>query len=335
MSDTTLNRFLATGTTTQRLAFTPSPPTPASGPTPEYLWWDLTLQALYAWDAGSVAWVAVGAGGSGTVTHTGALTSGKAIIGNGTADITVSAATGVAHLSSGALTGSNVDLTSEVTGRLPLANIAQGTALSVLGVTGNATADEASIVAASDGQVVRRSGTAVAFGAVNLASANAVTGALPTTNLGTGAVVQVVNTETGAVSTGTTTIPLDDTIPQNTEGTEFMTLAITPKSATNKLRIDVTAVYACSQLQTFVGVALFQDSTANALAAVIQEVFVADGNVTATFAHFMTSGTTSATTFKVRIGANGASTITFNGRVAGRLYGGVMASSITITEIAV
>ncbi len=114
-----------------------------------------------------------------------------------------------------------------------------------------------------------------------------------------------------------------------------MTLAITPKSATNKLRIDVTAVYACSQLQTFVGVALFQDSTANALAAVIQEVFAADGNVTATFAHFMTSGTTSATTFKVRIGANGASTITFNGRVAGRLYGGVMASSITITEIAV
>ncbi len=149
-----------------------------------------------------------------------------------------------------------------------------------------------------------------------------------------GVVVQVVQTETGAVATGTALIPLDDTIPQNTEGTQFMSLAITPTNASNKLRIDVTAVFACSVLQTFIGVALFQDSTANALAAVIQEVFVADGNVTATFSHYMTAGTTNATTFKVRIGANGgASTITFNGRVAGRLYGGAMASSITITEI--
>jgi hypothetical protein len=76
-----------------------------------------------------------------------------------------------------------VSLVTDVTGDLPFANLAQGSALSVLGVTGNATADNASIVAASDGQVVRRSGTAVGFGAVNLASANAVTGVLPIGNL--------------------------------------------------------------------------------------------------------------------------------------------------------
>ncbi len=58
-------------------------------------------------------------GGTGTVTNTGTLTSGKAIIGNGTVDVTVSAASGVAHLASGALTGSNVLLASEVTGVLP------------------------------------------------------------------------------------------------------------------------------------------------------------------------------------------------------------------------
>lgn len=90
MADSTLNSFLATGTTTQRLAFTPSPPTPASGPTPEYVWWDTTLQALYAWNAGTAAWVAAGGGGSGTVTHTaGALTAGQLIVGNGAADIKV------------------------------------------------------------------------------------------------------------------------------------------------------------------------------------------------------------------------------------------------------
>ena len=49
--------------------------------------------------------------------------------------------------------------------------------------------------------------------------------------------VQAAHTQSGAVQTGTTTIPYDDTIPQNTEGTEFFTQAITPTSATNKLLI--------------------------------------------------------------------------------------------------
>jgi hypothetical protein len=49
--------------------------------------------------------------------------------------------------------------------------------------------------------------------------------------------------------------------------------------------------------------------------------------------HYMTAGTTSATTFKVRGGVN-AGTLTFNGEVGARLFGGVCASSITVTEIA-
>lgn len=64
------------------------------------------------------------------VTHTGALTAGKAVIGNGGSDITVSAATGVAHLASGTLSGSNVNLASEVTGNLSHTHLNSGTGAS-------------------------------------------------------------------------------------------------------------------------------------------------------------------------------------------------------------
>ena len=50
--------------------------------------------------------------------------------------------------------------------------------------------------------------------------------------LALGTVVQVVSTGFSAVATGATILPGDDTIPQITEGVEFMTQAITPKSTT-------------------------------------------------------------------------------------------------------
>ena len=77
-------------------------------------------------------------------------------------------------------------ITPATSSRLGFSNLAQGSALSVLGVTGNTGADNASIAAGTDNQVLRRSGTSVAFGAVNLASSDAVTGTLPVTNGGTG-----------------------------------------------------------------------------------------------------------------------------------------------------
>ena len=144
--------------------------------------------------------------------------------------------------------------------------------------------------------------------------------------------VQIANTQTGAVATGTTVIPFDDTIPQNTEGDEYMTLAITPKSASNILYIDVTVQIAYS-VAAWLAVALFQDSTANALAAIVGYQTTAGGALTQTFRHKMTAGTTSATTLKVRAGGQVAGTTTFNGQNTGRIYGGVMASSITIAEV--
>jgi hypothetical protein len=84
-------------------------------------------------------------------------------------------------------------ITPAISARLGFANLAQGSALSVLGVTGNATADVASIAAGTDHQVLRRSGTSLAFGAVNLAQSTAITGTLPVGNGGTGATTLTAN----------------------------------------------------------------------------------------------------------------------------------------------
>lgn len=143
--------------------------------------------------------------------------------------------------------------------------------------------------------------------------------------------IQHVSTQTGAVATGTTTIPIDDTIPQNTEGDQYMSLAITPTSATNKLVIDVVVNMSTSGGVATAVAALFQDSTVGALAAV--GVALLDNRIIQLkYSHVMTAGTTSATTFKVRAGSSAAGTTTFNGAASARLLGGVIASSINIYE---
>ena len=146
-----------------------------------------------------------------------------------------------------------------------------------------------------------------------------------------GAVIQVANYQTGAVATGTTTIPLDDTIPTSSEGTQFMTLSITPKSSTNKLKITVVFNFAINGAITGV-VTLLKNSDVAAIAAMSQTVGSGNANGT-TFTHYMTAGTTDAITFNVRAGPVTAATMTFNGRVGARDFGGVLASSITIEEI--
>jgi hypothetical protein len=151
---------------------------------------------------------------------------------------------------------------------------------------------------------------------------------------GGGTTLQTVFFETGALATGTTTIPFDDTIPQQTEGDQYMSLAITPKSATSKLLIDVVFMCATSTgSASAIAVVIFQDATANALAVGWVGSPTPGTALSLSFRHTMTSGTTSSTTFKVRAGGAAAGTTTFNGANSGRFFGGTMASSIVIREV--
>lgn len=166
---------------------------------------------------------------------------------------------------------------------------------------------------------------------------NGVTSAIQTqiSAIQTSRIIQVVNSQSGAVATGNTAMPQDDTIPQNTEGDEYITCTITPSSATNVLLIQVV-LNVCATGQTLFSIALFQDSTANALTATAG--FIGSVNntpIACPLNYYMVAGTTSATTFKIRAGSSAGATLTVNGSDGGRWFGGVMNSSITISEIKV
>jgi hypothetical protein len=156
------------------------------------------------------------------------------------------------------------------------------------------------------------------------------------TSLRAGQTVQTVHTQTGAVATGTTAIPFDDTIPQITEGDEYMTLAITPTNSSNKLIIEAVLNVAQSVAADPVVVALFQDTTANALAvAWAGKSNLANSSEGIFLRHEMTANIDVETTLRIRAGNNTGATTTFNGSSGARKYGGVFASSIRISEVKV
>lgn len=150
-------------------------------------------------------------------------------------------------------------------------------------------------------------------------------------NIADGSVKNVVEFETGAFASGTTIIPADNTIPQITEGDQYMSQVFVPTNVNNKLRIDI--VFFGDPPNTDLAVALFQDATANAL-AVVNTMPASGYLVTITFSHYMKAGTTSLTTFKVRAGCGFAGTTYFNGYSTGvQRYNGSAASSIRVEEI--
>lgn len=136
----------------------------------------------------------------------------------------------------------------------------------------------------------------------------------------------LVNTATTAV------IPVDDTIPQNTEGTEIMSVSITPKTTTNKLRVRFEGNAAASAADNIV-VAVFVNSNANASAV---------SRVTSSAANFscqlvmeaeFVPGATTAQTIHIRVGTGSGSSLAFNGSSSGRIFGGAARTTLVVEEV--
>lgn len=152
-----------------------------------------------------------------------------------------------------------------------------------------------------------------------------------------GSVIQTKNVITGAlVNAGTGTYTINDTAPTTSNGNAVaaLDLAITPNNASNMLQINVIVQMSHSGSGQLV-LALHQDANANAIRTAIMRSETVDKIYELTLTHYVAAGTTSATTFKVRIGCDNAGTSYLNGISNVRVFGGTLSSAMTIKEIKV
>jgi hypothetical protein len=148
-----------------------------------------------------------------------------------------------------------------------------------------------------------------------------------------GVAIQQVTANFEAASTSTATIPYDDTIPQDDEGTELMQVSFTPRSATSKLRVQAIITAALSTSDDLIA-ALFMAGENNAIAATAQGG-AADKMRNIVLTAEFPANTTTEIVFSVRAGGSAASTLTHNGVSGVRKFSAaVTKSSITVEEYA-
>lgn len=151
-------------------------------------------------------------------------------------------------------------------------------------------------------------------------------------------IVEQVYAEDTTYTSSATAIPTDNTIPQNTEGKEIITVSITPTNTNHILVIEGMVNASRGAGTSEVTAAIFQDSTADALASSIgfHDGVSSAGTVTAShyIHHRMTAGTTSSTTFKLRAGGT-AGTTYFNGDSSAQVHNAKLKNWIKVTEVAI
>lgn len=147
---------------------------------------------------------------------------------------------------------------------------------------------------------------------------------------------QVVTSFTGTVSSTTTQLPADNTPPQNTEGAQFLTATITPQSATSNLLVMANVGASTPSAVATVTAALFRDSATSAFAVAAEAAPNINAATPFAMSFVVASGSTAATTFRLRMGMNVAGTLFFNGYSGPTTYfGGLCASGLTIIEYGV
>ncbi len=147
-------------------------------------------------------------------------------------------------------------------------------------------------------------------------------------------IVQVVTVQSSAVATGTTLIPYDATIPQDTEGDQYLSSgAFTPTNAASTLEIEVQLFVTNSNGIGIQALALFVAGTANALKTAGMPINTANLSGSLSLFYSVSAGSTTARTYNARSGNNNAGTTNVNGAAGATIYGSTLSSYIKVTEI--
>jgi hypothetical protein len=158
--------------------------------------------------------------------------------------------------------------------------------------------------------------------------------AVATSRLPPGAVVQSAYAEYTANADLSAAIPLDDTIPQITEGTQILSAAITPSSTTSKIRARFQCQFIDNTAARNAMAALFLNSRTDALRTAFSSSGGAGFAQVITLEHEHIPGATTAQTYSIRVGPQGG-TIRLNGTGTARLFGGSSAATLVLEEIKV
>ena len=153
-----------------------------------------------------------------------------------------------------------------------------------------------------------------------------------TINGGAGFIVDRAYAEYTTNADITAQIPQDDTIPQNTEGTQILSVSITPKSATNRVRATFFG-WGSSAALTGASAALFRNSNANAIDAMGITFAAAYYSLPFMLIFEDSPGSTSPQTYAVRVGPAGAVTMRMNGVHTNRVFGGSSRCVLVLEEI--
>lgn len=149
-----------------------------------------------------------------------------------------------------------------------------------------------------------------------------------------GAVIQNVRAVGSTYQNITQVIPADDTIPQNTEGVQILSVGITPRAASSRLvvRVVVPTQVPGGGASPFVIGAVFRDAGADAVGATYVEDNGPTIGVQLVMEFEVVAGSTSPTVFNLRVGSPNAFIC---GTASSRLLGGTMQYSLQVEEIAV
>jgi hypothetical protein len=198
------------------------------------------------------------------------------------------------------------------------AKLRDSAGLSVVGRSANSTGEVADIVATANGQFLRRSSSALGFGAI-------VTDDLPA-----GTVLNAKFAESSTEYVITTVIPFDNTIPQITEGTQIISATITPTKTTSRIVGFVSLNGDATDATVQTVVAAFRGTTANAVASTWLKYILYSSLISFEFTDL--PNTTSATTYSIRIGPD-QKTLYVNRASTGSLLGGSNKITLTLLEI--